>query len=126
MTFSGANAQNNTAGAIIPASVPGKPLASVPATNLNIGMDLWNASPASAGATKLRPNPTVASSAAVPATVIGHEGVMPEQWIQVRALHLFLIAVMYYYFSMMLVVLEIFSKRRKVNFFYANIIVNIP
>ncbi|XP_024932451.3 G-box-binding factor 1 isoform X5 [Ziziphus jujuba] len=82
MLADGANAQNNTAGAIIPASVPGKPLASVPATNLNIGMDLWNASPASAGATKLRPNPTVASSAAVPATVIGHEGVMPEQWIQ--------------------------------------------
>lgn len=83
MTFSGANAQNNTAGTIVPALVPGKPLASMPPTNLNIGMDLWNASPASTGATKLRPNLSGASSAAVPATVIGRDGVMPDQWVQV-------------------------------------------
>lgn len=55
----------------------------MPATNLNIGMDLWNASPASTGATKLRPTPPGASSAALPATMVAREGVMPEQWIQV-------------------------------------------
>ncbi|EEF37233.1 G-box-binding factor 1 [Ricinus communis] len=67
-----ANAQNNTAGA----SVPGKPVVSMPATNLNIGMDLWNASPAAApGATKIRPNASGGSSGIVPA-------IMPEQWIQ--------------------------------------------
>lgn len=74
--FSTANAQNNAAGPNI--LVPGKPVVSMPATNLNIGMDLWNASPATAaaGATKVRPNPSGASSAIVPAA-------MPEQWIQV-------------------------------------------
>ncbi|KAJ4835714.1 hypothetical protein Tsubulata_021717 [Turnera subulata] len=60
-----ANAQNNTA-------VPGKPVVSMPATNLNIGMDLWNASPAAAaaGATKMRANPSSAPAG------------MPDQWIQ--------------------------------------------
>lgn len=72
-----ANAQNNTAEAV-PASVPGKPVVSMPATNLNIGMDLWNASSTAAGAAKMRPNPSGAPSAVVP------PGVMPEQWIQVR------------------------------------------
>lgn len=80
--FSGANAQNNSAGSILQASVPGKPVGSVPATNLNIGMDLWNAS-GSTGATKLRPNPSAASSS-VPASMIGREGAMPDQWVQVR------------------------------------------
>jgi plant G-box-binding factor len=47
----------------------------MPATNLNIGMDLWNASSA-AGATKMRPNPSCATSGVVPAG-------LPEQWIQV-------------------------------------------
>ncbi|KAJ4714463.1 putative G-box-binding factor [Melia azedarach] len=70
-----ANAQNNTAEAV-PASVPGKPVVSMPATNLNIGMDLWNASSTAAGAAKMRPNPSGAPSAVVP------PGVMPEQWIQ--------------------------------------------
>ncbi|KAF3439048.1 hypothetical protein FNV43_RR17323 [Rhamnella rubrinervis] len=77
MLADGANAQNNTAGTV-QASVPGKPVVSMPATNLNIGMDLWNASPGSTGATKLRPTPPGASSA----TMVGREGVMPEQWIQ--------------------------------------------
>ncbi|XP_021661263.1 G-box-binding factor 1 isoform X2 [Hevea brasiliensis] len=68
-----ATAQNNSAGA----SVPGKPVMSMPATNLNIGMDLWNASSAAAapGAAKMRTNASGATSAIVPA-------VMPEQWIQ--------------------------------------------
>lgn len=59
------------------ASVTGKPVVATPATNLNIGMDLWNASSAS-GAAKIRPNTGVASSALVPT------GMMPDQWVQVR------------------------------------------
>ncbi|KAI5588602.1 hypothetical protein BDE02_05G108200 [Populus trichocarpa] len=70
-----ANAQSNSAGANIQTSVPGKPVGSMPATNLNIGMDLWNASPDASGTTKMRPNPSGASSGIVPAG-------MPEQWIQ--------------------------------------------
>ncbi|XP_056170787.1 G-box-binding factor 1 isoform X3 [Syzygium oleosum] len=53
----------------------GKPVVATPATNLNIGMDLWNASSAS-GAAKIRPNTGVASSALVPT------GMMPDQWVQ--------------------------------------------
>uniref|UniRef100_A0A6N2LAJ4 BZIP domain-containing protein n=1 Tax=Salix viminalis TaxID=40686 RepID=A0A6N2LAJ4_SALVM len=68
-----ANAQSTSSGANIQASVPGKPVVSMPATNLNIGMDLWNASSA-AGATKMRPNPSGATSGVAPAG-------MPEQWI---------------------------------------------
>lgn len=74
ITSSGANAQ---------ASVPGKPVGSMPATSLNMGMDLWNASPAGAGAAKVRSNPSGASSAHGPPTMIGREGVMPDQWMQV-------------------------------------------
>lgn len=85
MTPSGANAQNNTAGGIVQGSVPGKPVVSMPATNLNIGMDLWSASPGGAGAAKVRSNPSGASSALAPPTMIGCEGVMPDQWIQVLA-----------------------------------------
>lgn len=62
--------------------MPGKPVVSMPATNLNIGMDLWNASAAAApGAPKMRANASGASSAIVPA-------IMPEQWIQVWNLQL--------------------------------------
>ncbi|KAG6775790.1 hypothetical protein POTOM_019285 [Populus tomentosa] len=75
LTFFTANAQSNSTGANIQTSVPGKPVVSMPATNLNIGMDLWNASPAASGATKMRPNPSCASSGVVPAG-------LPEQWIQ--------------------------------------------
>ncbi|KAE8715691.1 G-box-binding factor 1 [Hibiscus syriacus] len=67
-----ANAQSNNAGAI----VPGKPIVPMPATNLNIGMDLWSGSPAATGAAKMRPN----SSGAVAAVPTGV--VMPEQWVQ--------------------------------------------
>ncbi|XP_040999589.1 G-box-binding factor 1-like isoform X2 [Juglans microcarpa x Juglans regia] len=74
MLADGANAQNTTVGGIVQGSVPGKPVASMPATNLNIGMDLWNASPGGAGAAKVRPNPSGTSSTL--------EGVMPEQWRQ--------------------------------------------
>lgn len=71
--FSATNAQSNTDG--VQASVPGKPVAAIPATNLNIGMDLWNPSSAAAGGTKMRPNPAGGSAAAAPA--------MNDQWIQV-------------------------------------------
>ncbi|GLU19945.1 hypothetical protein SLE2022_361650 [Rubroshorea leprosula] len=54
--------------------VPGKPVVSVPATALNIGMDLWSASPAAAGPTKIRPNSSGAASAAASG--------MQDQWIQ--------------------------------------------
>ncbi|KAE8656010.1 G-box-binding factor 1 [Hibiscus syriacus] len=67
-----ANAQSNNAGAL----VPGKPIVAMPATNPNIGMDLWSGSPAATGAAKMRSN----SSGAV-ATVLNGV-VMPEQWIQ--------------------------------------------
>uniref|UniRef100_A0A2P2K9F3 Uncharacterized protein MANES_13G136900 n=1 Tax=Rhizophora mucronata TaxID=61149 RepID=A0A2P2K9F3_RHIMU len=67
------NAQNNTTGANSQALVAGKPVLSMPATNLNIGMDLWNASPV-AGAAKVRSNPSGSSSAVAAA--------MPEQWVQ--------------------------------------------
>ncbi|KAJ8770807.1 hypothetical protein K2173_021454 [Erythroxylum novogranatense] len=63
-----ANAQNISAGANIQGSAPGKAIVPVPATNLNIGMDLWD-SPATAasGGAKMR------STAVVPTG-------MPEQW----------------------------------------------
>ncbi|XP_022751367.1 G-box-binding factor 1-like isoform X2 [Durio zibethinus] len=67
-----ANAQNNTTGAL----VPGKPVVSMPAATVNIGMDLWSGCPAATGAAKMRPN----SSGAVATVPAG--GVMPDQWIQ--------------------------------------------
>ncbi|KAE8707723.1 G-box-binding factor 1 [Hibiscus syriacus] len=67
-----ANAQSNDTGAI----VPGKPIVPMPATNLNIGMDLWSGPSAATGAAKMRPN----SSGAVAAVPTGV--VMPEQWVQ--------------------------------------------
>lgn len=76
MTFSGGTAQNNASGTNVQASVTGQPVNSGPATNLNIGMDLWNSS--AAGAAKMRP--TAASSTIVPGAR------MSDQWIQVRNL----------------------------------------
>ncbi|GKU94575.1 hypothetical protein SLEP1_g8047 [Rubroshorea leprosula] len=68
-----ASAHNNTAGAV-QSLVPGKPIASIPVTTLNIGMDIWSASPAAAGAATIRPNSSGAASTVAPG--------MPEQWIQ--------------------------------------------
>ncbi|CAI0420142.1 unnamed protein product [Linum tenue] len=64
-----ANAQNSNAA---PNAHGALPVASVPATNLNIGMDLWNASPGAAalGTAKMRSNPPGGSSS------------MPEPWLQ--------------------------------------------
>ncbi|KAK4789490.1 hypothetical protein SAY86_016794 [Trapa natans] len=63
----------HAAGTNVQASVTGKPINSGPATNLNMGMDLWN-SPYAAGTAKMRP--AVASSAVAPGTM------MSDQWIQ--------------------------------------------
>lgn len=65
-----ATAQNNTSGPNLRTPVPGNPVVSVPATNLNMGMDLWNAS-AGSGAMKGRPN-----------AIVGRDGMMPDQWVQ--------------------------------------------
>lgn len=78
MLADGANAQNSTAGANLQTSVPGNPVVSMPTTNLNIGMDLWNASSAGTGSMKVRPNP---SCTVAPGTVIARDGMMPDQWV---------------------------------------------
>ncbi|XP_027075598.1 G-box-binding factor 1 [Coffea arabica] len=74
MLADGATAQNNTSVANFQNSVPGNPVVSVPATNLNIGMDLWNPSSGASGAMKMRPNPGVSPAVA--------PGMMTDQWIQ--------------------------------------------
>uniref|UniRef100_A0A7N0T926 BZIP domain-containing protein n=1 Tax=Kalanchoe fedtschenkoi TaxID=63787 RepID=A0A7N0T926_KALFE len=69
-----ANAHNST--------VQGKPV-SAPATNLNIGMDLWSTTPAGVGAAKLRPNPAVISTAIVPVIAGSRDGGLTDsQWVQ--------------------------------------------
>ncbi|KAJ1415288.1 G-box binding protein, multifunctional mosaic region [Sesbania bispinosa] len=82
MLVDGANAQNNSVGGIAQSTVPGKPVGSMSATNLNIGMDLWNASSGSAEAAKMRHNPSAASGAVTPSTIMGREVALGEQWIQ--------------------------------------------
>ncbi|KAL2905591.1 G-box-binding factor 1 [Bienertia sinuspersici] len=80
MLEDGANAQNSTGNASAQGSVPGKPVVAMPATNLNIGMDLWNSSAGSGG--KMRPAAGVSSARGAPAAV-AREGMMPDhQWIQ--------------------------------------------
>ncbi|KAL3525417.1 hypothetical protein ACH5RR_013789 [Cinchona calisaya] len=74
MLADGATAQNNNSVANFQNSVPGNSVVSVPATNLNIGMDLWNPSSAASGAMKMHPNPGVPSAVA--------PGMMTDQWIQ--------------------------------------------
>lgn len=59
----------------------GKPITSIPGTNLNMGMDLWNTTTAAPGAGKVRGN--AVSSAIVTVPMVGRDGVMPEQWVQV-------------------------------------------
>ncbi|KAM0044140.1 putative G-box-binding factor [Helianthus debilis subsp. tardiflorus] len=44
-----ANARNNNSGPNVQMPVPGNPVVSMPATNLNMGMDLWNPSAGSGG-----------------------------------------------------------------------------
>nr|QFU85217.1 bZIP10 [Diospyros kaki] len=80
MLADGANAQNNTVGVNLQASVPGNPIVSLPTTNLNMGMDLWSVSPAGAGA--VRPHASGVSPAVAPAAMVAREGMMTDQWIQ--------------------------------------------
>ncbi|KAG9151445.1 hypothetical protein Leryth_015052 [Lithospermum erythrorhizon] len=70
MLADGANAQNHPA-TTYHTSGPGNPVVSMPVTNLNIGMELWNASSAASGDMKMLPN-----SSSVPASM------MTDQWIQ--------------------------------------------
>ncbi|GFP84439.1 g-box-binding factor 1 [Phtheirospermum japonicum] len=67
MLADGANAQNGVQ-PNLQTSVAGNPVVSGPATNLNIGMDLWNGS---------GPN-----RASVSPTVVAPSGVMSDQWVQ--------------------------------------------
>ncbi|KAF3787843.1 G-box-binding factor 1 [Nymphaea thermarum] len=97
MIVDGANAQLNNAAqyigrtgescltgqgqtAVPPATVPGNPAG--PTTNLNIGMDLWNASPAGAVNVKARSAAAGVSPAIVPTPIIAREGVPSDLWIQ--------------------------------------------
>ncbi|XP_026456078.1 G-box-binding factor 1-like isoform X5 [Papaver somniferum] len=78
MLAEGANAQNNDtvgySGAVVPATVPGNPVGTIPGTNLNMGMDLWNTSPV--GTIPLR-------AATVPPKMVGREGVPADHvWVQ--------------------------------------------
>ncbi|TKY70355.1 G-box-binding factor 1 [Spatholobus suberectus] len=82
MLVDGANAQNNSVGATPQSSVPGRPVGSMSATSLNIGMDLWNASPAGAEAAKMRHNQSAASGVVTPPTIMGREVALGEKWIQ--------------------------------------------
>ncbi|KAL6498128.1 G-box binding factor [Orobanche gracilis] len=68
--LAGVNAQNNAVPSIFQSSVAGNPV-SAPATNLNIGMDLWNASHAGSGG----PNQAGVSKTVAPT------GVMNDQWV---------------------------------------------
>lgn len=85
---SGSNAKSNSAaqytGGNHSASVPGKPVVPMPTTSLNIGMDLWNASPAGGTPMKTRPQSSGASPQVASATIVGREGMLQDhQWIQV-------------------------------------------
>ncbi|XP_058228595.1 G-box-binding factor 1 isoform X2 [Rhododendron vialii] len=78
-----ANAQNKAAGPNLQASVPGNSVvSSVPVANVNMGMDLWSASPAGAEAVKMRPGPPGVGTTVAPATLAGHEGIRTNQWTQ--------------------------------------------
>ncbi|KAM0019973.1 putative transcription factor bZIP family [Helianthus debilis subsp. tardiflorus] len=67
-----ANARNNNSGPNVQMPVPGNPLVSMPATNLNMGMDLWNPS-AGSGSMKMQPNHSGFSQPGVPP-------IMADQW----------------------------------------------
>ncbi|VFQ93406.1 unnamed protein product [Cuscuta campestris] len=56
------------------------PVLNVPATNLNIGMNLWSSS-VGPGPNTMLPNASGVSQGVVFTPVMGREGMMPEQWI---------------------------------------------
>ncbi|KAL6012373.1 hypothetical protein ACLOJK_002860 [Asimina triloba] len=65
----------------LPVSLPGKP-AVPPATNLNIGMDLWNSPSTGSVPVKARSAATGVPPSVIPAPMVGHEGAMPDStWI---------------------------------------------
>ncbi|XP_076960713.1 G-box-binding factor 1-like isoform X1 [Bidens hawaiensis] len=68
-----ANARNNNSGPNGPMPVPGNPVVSMPATNLNMGMDLWNPS-AGPGSMKMQPNHSGVPQPVVPPPI------MADQW----------------------------------------------
>ncbi|MFS7973337.1 putative transcription factor bZIP family [Helianthus anomalus] len=70
-----ANARNNNSGPNVQMPVPGNPVVSMPATNLNMGMgmDLWNPS-AGSGSMKMQPNHSSVSQPGVPPPI------MADQW----------------------------------------------
>ncbi|KAI3761046.1 hypothetical protein L1987_51452 [Smallanthus sonchifolius] len=70
-----ANARNNNSGPNVQASVPGNPVASMPATNLNMGMDLWN-QPTGSGSMKMQPNRSGVAEQVAPPPV------MADHWVQ--------------------------------------------
>ncbi|XP_042508526.1 G-box-binding factor 1 isoform X2 [Macadamia integrifolia] len=75
------NARSQPA-ANVPVSAPGKSAVTMPATNLNIGMDLWNGSPGGVPM-KMRPNASGVLPAVASAPMVGREGVVAENmWIQ--------------------------------------------
>ncbi|KAI3726478.1 hypothetical protein L1987_66275 [Smallanthus sonchifolius] len=63
---------NNNSGSNVQMPVPGNPVVSMPATNLNMGMDLWNPSAGSG----MQPNHTGVSQSVVPPPI------MADQWVQ--------------------------------------------
>ncbi|CAO2830258.1 unnamed protein product [Amaranthus hypochondriacus] len=77
MLEDGANAQNNAVNSSAQGPMPGKPMVAMPATNLNIGMDLWNSS--AAGTVKLRPSTGVTSAAAPPMVAPDHQWIQDER-----------------------------------------------
>ena len=75
-----ANARNSNSGSNTQTSAPGNPVVSVPTTNLNIGMDLWNPS-AGTGSMKMQPSHSGVSQTGQP--TVGRESMMADQWVQV-------------------------------------------
>ncbi|KVI00174.1 Basic-leucine zipper domain-containing protein [Cynara cardunculus var. scolymus] len=75
------NARNSNSGSNVQTSVPGNPVVSMPTTNLNMGMDLWNPS-AGTGSMKMQPNHTGLSQTVVPPPMVGRENMMADQWVQ--------------------------------------------
>ncbi|PIA55652.1 hypothetical protein AQUCO_00700161v1 [Aquilegia coerulea] len=95
MLADGANAQNTSAhhssaavgsslngngepSANFPVPLPGNPVGDIAATNLNIGMDLWNASPVGSVPLRARSNASGVVPAVAPVKRDGHEGIVPE------------------------------------------------
>lgn len=86
-----------------PTSIHGNPV-TVPATNLNIGMDVWNASSAGPGVIQMQPNAS--------GPVIGHEGRINDQWMQV---HFLFFSSFHSLKSVLLCLTRLFCLAKKIN-----------